>query len=475
MLSCLLLAVTTFTRPLDRVNTLDPALSQSAYDARAIALVYESPLAVDYAARPYRLTAGCCELPEISADGLVYTLRVRRLTAQAVVRALERLRDPSVVSPNAWIMSGVESVRAIDGRTVEIRLRRRIDYFSWLLAMPATGVVGEDGEGSGPFRLTHWRKNHEMVFDRRVSAPGRFDRVRYLVVDDASTQWLMFLRGEVDFLGEIARDNWESVVGGDGRLNSLLAAEGIELHSLCALEVAYVGINMRDPLLGTNRKLRQALNAAFDYPAWERFCNGRTLPCDGPVPLGVAGRLEAPFPYASNLALAKRLVAEAGYPGGIDQKTGRRLTLTLSIGRASQESREAGELMAAFYERVGLRLELKFMTWDSFLRAVNEGRVQLYRMGWVGDYPDAQNFLQLFHSANVCPGVNHSNYVNAEYDEAYGRGDWARCQEIVREDCPWVFVNFARSFSLARPSVENYIPSDFPYGGEAHYRVGAMK
>ena len=240
---------------------------------------------------------------------------------------------------------------------------------------------------------------------------------------------------------------------------------------------------MKDPVLGPNRKLRQALNAAFDYPAWERFYNGRILPCPTPVPPGVDGRLEKPFPYAFDLEKAKRLLAEAGYPGGIDPKTGRRLVLTLSIGRASQESREAGELAASFYERIGVRLELDFKTWTAFVDAVNEGRVQMFRMGWVGDYPDAQNFLQLFHSKNARPGPNRAAYANPEFDREYDaalgartvserNAHWLKCQEILQEDCPWVFTHVNKAYSLVRPTVGNYVPSDFPYGYEKYYEVG---
>ena len=291
----------------------------------------------------------------------------------------------------------------------------------------------------------------------------------------------MFLKGELDFLGTISRDNFDSVVSADGRLDPMLERQGVKLHSIPTMEVLYLGINMRDPVLGPNKKLRQALNAAFDYPAWEKFYNGRIVPCPTPVPPGVDGRLERPFPYAFDLERAKRLMAEAGYPGGIDPKTGRRLVLKMSIGRASQESREAGELTAAFYEKIGVKLELDFKTWTAFVSAVNEGRVQMFRMGWVGDYPDAQNFLQLFYSKNVNPGPNHANYANPAFDREYeaaldaktaeGRNaHWAKCQEIVQEDCPWVFTHVNKAYSLVRPTVGNYVPSDFPYGHEKHYR-----
>ena len=517
----------TFTRTMERVASMDPVMATSIYDSHAVQLVYQPPLEIDYEARPYKLIPGFCELPTVSEDGLTYVFRVRRegesqnankrelsessrtrepfaeiskirvdsrseaglamLNAFDVARSLERLRDSKIVSPNGWIMKDVDTVKALDAQTVEIRLKRRCHFFPWLMAMPSCGVRGPNGEGTGPYALTHWRKNHEMVFshpesnNRTIEQSNNFDTVRYLVVDDASTQWLMFLKGELDFLGEISRDNFDSVVGADGQLDPVLEKLGVTLHSIPTMEVLHVGVNMSDPVLGPNRKLRQALNAAFDYPAWERFYNGRILPCTTPVPPGVEGRLEDPFPYSFDLAKAKELLAEAGYPDGIDPKTGRRLVLTMSIGRPSQESREAGELMAAFYEKIGVKLELDFKTWNAFVTAVSEGRVQLFRMGWVGDYPDAQNFLQLFYSKNVNPGPNHANYVNPDFDREYDAAlnsqtaeernvHWTKCQEIVREDCPWIFTHVNKAFSLVRPTVKNYRPTDFPYGVEKYYQ-----
>lgn len=515
MLTSLLLAAT-FTRTLERVSTMDPAMATTIYDAHAVQLVYEPPLEIDYKARPYRIVPGFCELPEVSEDGLRYTFKVKDeglglqrnvdssseaeriplLSSEDMVRSLERLRDPKVVSPNGWIVKDVDTIRALDERTVEIRLKRRCHFFPWLMALSACGVQGPNGEGSGPYELAHWRKNHEMTFERKggekswtkegeIHCPppppfSTFDTIRYLVVDDASTQWLMFLKGELDFLGEISRDNFDSVVDANGRIDPMLERQGVRIHSIPTLEVLYFGINMKDPVLGPNKKLRQALNAAFDYPAWEKFYNGRIVPCPTPVPPGVDGRTEKPFPYAFDLEKAKRLMAEAGYPGGIDPKTGRRLVLRMSIGRASQESRESGELAAAFYERIGIRLELEFKTWTAFVEAVNEGRVQMFRMGWVGDYPDAQNFLQLFYSKNARPGPNRAAYSNPEFDRAYDAAlnaktveernrHWEKCQEIVAEDCPWVFTQVNKSYSLVRPTVKNYVPTDFPYGVEKYY------
>lgn len=507
MILAAIVLASVFARQMDRVASMDPAQCQSVYDSKAVQLVYETPLNIDYAARPYRLVPGACELPEVSEDGLTYVFRVRnaarsestpcRVTASDIVRSLERLRDPDVVSPNGWYLKCVDTIRALDERTVEIRMKRRQHVFPWIMAMSGCGIMKSDGSGTGPFELVKWWKNHEMVFRRRnekckvkneeLRSEKFFDEVRFLVIDDMSTQWLMFLNGELDVLGEISQDNWDAVVDKDGNLSEDLVRQGVVMHSMPTLSVMYIGINMKDPVLGTNRKLRQALNAAFDFAAWNRFYCNRAVEAGGPVPPTVEGALPAEtFPYRYNLGLAKRLIAEAGYPDGIDPKTGRRLVLTVSMGRASQDARERAELMASFYEKIGVKLETQFFTWDAFLKAVNEGRVQMYQMGWVGDYPDAENFLQLFHSSNVSPGGNHSFYVNPAYDRVYDAAmaantaeernrHWRECQEILREDCPWIYTHVPKSNSLVRPSVGNYIPSDFPYGQEAYLEVKSEK
>jgi len=511
-------------QPLERVASMDPIRAAAVYDAKAVALVYEAPLEVDYAARPYRLKAGFFEWPSVSEDGLVYTFRraaVRRFTddpcfpggkgpeatAYDAAWSLKRLGDPANASCGLWIMDGVKTVEALDADTLRVTLKAPSHVFPWLMAMPQAGVVSEAAVkhygarfgsvavGTGAYRLASWRRNHAMSFERNADWPGWsalvaggevYDGVVYDVVDDASTQWLMFLAGEVDFLGEIARDNWDAVVRADGTLDPALAVQGVKLVSAPALQTLYIGFNMKDPVVGPNKKLRQALNCAFDFPAWQRFYNGRVMPSNGPVPDGVEGKSEAPFAYAFDLEKAKKLLAEAGYADGIDPKTGRRLVLTMSIGRASQAAREQAELLAAFYEKIGVKLEAAYFTWDAFLKAVNEGRVQMFQMGWVGDYPDAENFLQLFHSKNLAPGANHTFYVEPAFDAAYDaamaaktaearNAAWCRAQEIVCEDCPWIFLHYPKAYTLYRDTTEGYVPGDFTYGGEKYLRPVARK
>ena len=458
--------------------------------------------------------------------------RGRAVVAEDVVYSLKRLGDRRVASPGEWLvldtvagmrafseasMAGaatdyalpVSGLEALDARTVRITLARPVHQFVWYLAMSYTAVVpreavefygsgfGSHAVGTGPYRLAGWRRNHQMTFARDPAWRGwregpaaagaagggvPFDRVVYSVIDDVSTQWLCFLSGELDFLGEIARDNWDVVIDGAGELGEPLRRRGVTLHSIPTLQVMYVGINMDDPVLGPNRALRQALNRAFDGAAWIRFYNDRILACDGPVPPGIEGRLETPFPHAFDLEAARALMREAGYPDGIDPKTGRRLELTLDLGRASQDMRESTELMESFFARIGISLKTQYHNWPTFLRRVSNRQSQLFRVGWVGDYPDVENFLQLFYSKNVSPGPNRVNYVNPEFDRLYEAACaatdmaernrfWMQAQEMTREDCPWIFLHFQKTYSLCHERVLNYVPSDFPYGSEKYLRV----
>jgi ABC-type transport system substrate-binding protein len=522
-----------FRRPLERVASMDPIQASAIYSSQAISLVYETILQVDYYARPYKLRPGLCYLPEISSDALSYTFKIvpgsrfhpdpcfqgeaakkgRLVRADDIIYSLSRLKDKSNASSGMWVMAAVTNMVALDDETVQIQLLKRLHVFPWMMALSYTAAVpreaiekygskfGSVAVGSGPYRLSSWRRNHAMSFARFPEWRGwnsdsstsfdekmnpvlgkPLDVVKYLVIDDVSTQWLMFLSGGVDFLASVPRDNWDAVIGKDGKLLPSLVSQGVRLHEHPTLSVIYIGINMRDPILGKNKKLRQALNCAFDFKAWSKFFNNRILESTGPIPQGVAGRVETPFNYSYNLKKAKTLLAEAGYPNGIDPVTNRRLVLQLGIGRANQDAREQAELLQSFFEKIGIRLEPVYMTWEAFLKATSEGRLPLFNLGWVGDYPDAENFMQLFYSKNLAPGPNRCGYSNPEFDKIYDtamaeiseskRNEyWKEAQEIIREDCPWVFLHVQKTCSLTRKELEGYKPGDFQYGSEKYFRV----
>lgn len=463
----------------------------------------------------------------------------RELVAQDVVYSLLRIADTKVGSGGYWVFRGkiagldefreasrgaepsdydraVEGLRIIGPHELEIRLTQPYPQLPWVLAMPYAFVVPREAVefygrdfvnhpvGTGPYVLAAARQNYRYEYraNPKWTVTGRTEtmpanaptpdagkplpltpRIVASVVGDPATAWLMFMGGRLD-LTDVSRDLWDSIVTPEKELRPELVARGIQLSKSPQLAVAYTAFNMDDPVVGTNQKLRQALASAFDFDAWLNFQNGRVVKPNGPVPPGVAGATETPPPYGFDLARARRLLAEAGYPEGKDPATGRRLKLVLEIGSADNpEARQSAELMASFMARIGVLLEPSYNNWPAFLQKIERRQAQMFSVAWLGDYPDAQNFLQLFASENASPGPNRANYRSAEFDRIYAEmiarpespEREALCRAataVVMEDCPWIFTAHPMAFAVRSARLRNHQRHDFQWGMEKYWGIG---
>jgi len=472
--------------------------------------------------------------------------RGRELTAEDFVYSIKRVADVKNASTGYWAFNNrivgldefreasrspyptdydlpVGGLQAIDRYTLRVRLKRPYPQLLWIMAMhyafavprEAVEYYGSDfvnhPVGTGPYVLKSWKRNYRVEFVRNpkwteagrvelypakgepddvaaglLEDAGRpvpfIDRIVQLVVSDASTSWLMFLRGRFAFSG-VSRDNWDAVITESRDLTPELKRKGIVLSRTPAMDIYYTGFNMDDPVVGPNKLLRQAMTCAFNTEEWIRFHNNRITRPSGPLPPGVAGYVEKSSPYPFDLERAHRLLARAGYPGGKDPQTGRRLILTLDLGAAeAPEVRQSTELFIDFMRRLGIVIRPRYNNWPTFLERLERRQVQLYRLGWIADYPDAENFLQLFYGANSSPGPNHSNYRNPEYDRLYEQMRTmpdcpertrliARMVDILMEDCPWIFMSVPLEYLLRHRWLLNYKAHDFPYGMIKYYRV----
>jgi ABC-type transport system substrate-binding protein len=462
----------------------------------------------------------------------------RELVAADVAYSIRRIADTKVGSGGYWVYRGkiagldefreasrneaptdydgaIEGLRVAGTHALEIRLTEPYPQLPWVMAMPYAFVVPREAVefygpefvnhpvGTGPYILVEAKQNYRYEYreNPKWAETGRAEfmpadaptpdagrrlpltkRIVDSVVGDPSTAWLMFLSGRLE-LTDVSRDHWDSIVTPEKELRPELVARGIALSKSPQMAVSYTAFNMDDPVVGANKKLRQALTCAFDSEAWKEFLNGRMSIPNGPIPPGVAGHADGPAPFPFDLARAQRLLVEAGYPEGQDPATGRRLKLTLELGAADNpETRQAAELMASFMERIGVVLEPSYNNWPAFLQKIERRQAQLFSVTWIGDYPDAQNFLQLFASENVSPGPNRANYRSDEFDRLY-RALIARpetperaalCQAAtatVLEDCPWILTAYPLAFAVHHARLRNYQRHDFPWGMEKYWRV----
>jgi len=549
-----------------RIRGFDPILAGDVESAIAIGKIYEGLVQYTYLARPYRVERNLAEsLPEISADGLAYTFKIRKgiffqddpcftnsagkgreLTANDFVYSIKRVADVRNESTGYWAFEGriagldafrkasakskvtdynmpVDGLHATGPYTFVIRLTEPYPQLLWVLSMDYAFAVPREAVeyykddfvshpvGTGPYILQSWRRNYMLEFVRnpkwvetgrneRYPSEGEpgdntngllddagktipfVDRIVQYVISDESTQWLKFVTGEIESSG-ISRDNWNAVVTQSRGLTDNLTRMKVRMFSASTLDIYYIGFNMEDPVVGKNKKLRQAISCTFNTGEWIKYKKERVVRATGPIPPGVAGYDDKPSPYPFDLDKARKLLCEAGYPGGIDPATGKKLKLVLEIGSAGEaETRESTELLANFVQQIGIDLVPSYNHWPSFLSKLERRQCQMYRLGWVADYPDAQNFLQLFYGQNCSPGPNHCNYVNPEFDSLYektrtmtdspGRtAIYKQMADIIVEDCPWIFMDHPMSYGLHHRWVGNYKPHDFPYGMEKYRRI----
>jgi len=131
---------------------------------------------------------------------------------------------------------------------------------------------------------------------------------------------------------------------------------------------------------------------------------------------------------------------------------------------------------------IGIQLKVQTFSWPEFQQSLKNKKGQIWSFAWGADYPDAENFLQLFYSKNFSPGPNDSNYSNPEFDRLYEKSLtlndspertalYQKMSAIVIEDTPWVFGVHRVIFGLSHPWLKNYKPHEFTHGMSKYYRI----
>ncbi len=550
-------------------NKLDPQAESDEASSSISAVIFDSLLEYDYLARPAKLKArAAAALPEVSAAGSVYTLRVkpgiyytpdpafrgkpRELVAEDFAYSIKRLLDPKLKSQWLFLVEGkikgadavaaeakrtgrfdydrpIEGLRALDRYTLRIELNNTDYEFPYVLAMPATSAVarevrefyGEDFHahpvGTGPFFVKQWIRGSRIVLEanpgyrenvfesagagdeesRRIAerlAGKRLPlvgRIEIYVIDEAQPRWLTFLNGDHDYIRPLPEEFAGLAMPG-GELAPNLRKMGLTTTPDEVAYTTYTTFNMEPRVDGKKNDLggytpervalRRAIVMGFrigeQVAILDRYQSTRA---QSPLPPAVAGydpNFTSPTLEYSP-AKAKALLDMFGFvdrdgDGYRENPDGSPLSFDHG-SYPTQRERQRNELWKKSMDDIGIRVTFsKVEKLPELRKQAQLGKVQSFSYGWIADYPDGENFLQLLWKGSIGQ-TNYAMFDLPEYNALYERAKllpdaaqrnalYARMVNLILVYAPWSVETYKAQNIVMQPWLLNY--KKHPFGLE---------
>ena len=499
-------------------ETLDPALNSAVDGGNTIITVFETLLIIN---ENNEAVPGQAESWTTSEDGLTWTFTMRDglkwsdgtdLTAKDFEYSFKRMANPDTAAPYAetclGMIDGFEEAAGFpdadgnptvepnldalnvkasdDGKTLTIVLASPCSYFDKIVAFAAMSPVQKatveaNGDAwctspdtyvcNGPFMITEWTPSERIVLTKNPNYVGGWDSskivsesITLLLLEDSSASFAAYNSGEAQLIKDVPTDEIPSLTK---------AEDGGDFYVDTILGTYYVSLNLKRDAF-KDAKVRRALSLAIDrdYVA-NTIMQGTYSTADSIVGPGIVDENgyfhdngNAPYisaDYEANLAEAKKLLADAGYPNGEGYPT-----IEYSTNDAGYHVPLAEYLQQAWSD-LGITLTISKMEWSSFTAARRAGEYDVARNGWVMDYNDPSNMLDLFCSGN---GNNDGKYSNPEFDAAIEASRVAdvsehfaqlhKAEDILMEDTGCLPIAYYNEYWLQSPALKGTWHS--PYG-----------
>ena len=441
------------------VESIDPALNSAVDGANYILFAFDNLLKMD---KDGKVVPGLAEKYEVSDDQLTWTFHLRDglkwsdgsvLTADDFVYSWQRLVDPNVAAPYAQTVLGmvegyddaigrpdadgnttVDSdptklkVEAPDEKTLIVHMAKPTPYFDKLAAFVSLSPVKKDvveanPDGwsidpktyisTGPFKLTGWEPGSYLMFEKNENYWDadsiKLDGIKCLLMQDQNATFSAYESGDALMIKDVPTQEITTLKDrSDFHIDPILGTYYLDLNTTLD--------EFKDP------KVREALSLALDRKyISETITSGTYTPASGFVSEGVTDWNGTAWQdnitdksayiniddHAGNLAKAKELLKEAGYENGVGLPE-----MVYSTNDASYHKKIAEYLQQAWGE-LGLKVQVNIVEWKSFTPQRRSGNYQIARDGWVMDYNDPSNILELALTGN---GNNNAKYSNPEFD-----------------------------------------------------------
>ena len=501
-------------------ETLDPALNSSIDGANTLITVFEPLLLID---ENNEVIPGQAESYTVSDDGLVWTFTMRDglkwsdgsdLTAKDFEYSFKRLAAPDTAAPYAETVVGMidgyedavgnpdadgnmttepdfdalNVVASEDGKTLTVTLSYPCAYFDKLAAFAAMSPVQQatveaNGDAwcteadtyvcNGPYYISDWIPSERLVLTKNPNYVGGWDSskivsdtITLLLLEDSSAAYAAYNSGEAQLIKDVPTDEIPSLTkaedGGDFYVDTILGTYYISLN------------DQKEPFNDVN--VRKALSLAIDrdYVA-NTIMQGTYTPAYNLVGPGIVdesgmfydnangGKTYISDDYEANLEAAKQALADAGYPNGEGFPT-----IEYSTNDAGYHTPVAEYLQQAWGE-LGITVNINKVEWASFTPLRRAGDYDASRNGWVMDYNDPSNMIELFTTGN---GNNDGKYSSADFDAAIEASKVAdksvhfqklhEAEDILMNDYACIPVAYYNDFWLQSPSLKGTWHS--PYG-----------
>ena len=498
-------------------SNFDPAQITDLYSRTVASAIFDAPLEYEFLAQPTRMRPNtAAAMPEVSADFKTFTIRIRpgihfapdeafkgsknldaqgrrELTAADYVYSIKRHYDPRWKSGNLYILENAKILGLSELRKELIAAKKPFDYdreveglkvldrytFQIKLGLPAPRFlynlvdgsffgalarevvehygdkVGEHPVGTGPFRLTQWKRSSRMVLERNpnyrevfynetppaedarlVAVAGQLkgrrlpmvDRVEINVIEETQPRWLSFLNAEKDVLENVPAE-FTAVAIPNNELAPYLEKKGIGMVRYPRADVAMSYFGMENPVVGGYEPhkvaLRRAIGMAVDIQREIRLVRrGQAVASQSPMPPGVWGH-EPDFKSEMStfdLPRAKALLDLHGYvdkdgDGWRDQPDGKPLLIEYST-QPDQLSRQLIEQWKRNMDALGIRIDFKVAKWPENLKSSRAGKLMMWGVGWSAGAPDGDTFLALLYGPNKGQ-ANHARFNLKAFNDLY--------------------------------------------------------
>lgn len=490
------------TEPVD----LDPHIITGVTEHNIVSAIFEG--LITYPPSGVGPAPGVARSWENSPDGLLWTFHLRPdarwsdgtpLTAEDFIRSYRRILDPDLAAEYAYklhhVVGAAEYHRgeitdfsttgfsAPDPHTLVLRLKHRVPYllealkhYSWfpvpLHVIERHGPADRKGNpwtrpgrlvGNGPFVLQTWKPDQVITVGRSPTyhSPGAvlLDEIHYHAVNDLHTEERMFRTGQLDVTYSPPPD----------RIAEYRREASPALRIDPYYGVYFYRINHTRPPLDDSR-VRRALALAIDRRALvEHITRGGQDPAPHFTPPLAGFTASDTLPHDPEQA--RRLLAEAGFPGGAGLRRLEILYNTVDTHRAIAEA-----IRQMWKTELGVETTLRNEEWKVYLDSQDKLDYDLARAGWIADYPDPHGFLDLWASGG---GNNDTGYANPAYDrvlatallapdEAARFAVYRELDALLTRDLPAIPLYFYKRVYLISPRVRHWVPTLLDTRGWQH-------